>query len=310
MNENITRVMLVDDDEDYYVLMRAFLSDLPFAHFQLDWVTGYDQAMEAISQGNHQVYLIDYRIGEHDGLELLKSAQEAGCNAPIIMLTGRGDIEVDLAAMKAGASSYFNKNTLNQETLESAIRYAIERKQTELGLLKENHELQELVKIDSLTHIANRRRFDEHLTVEWNRMKREQRPLSLIMGDIDFFKLYNDKYGHQMGDACLHGIAQAMQRIIKRPGDLLARYGGEEFAVILPDTTAEGAVYIAKNLLAEVRQLKISHEKSTVSEYVTLSLGVSTIIPQNELSLESLVETADKALYEAKTQGRNRVVMM
>lgn len=172
-----------------------------------------------------------------------------------------------------------------------------------------NQQLASIAFLDGLTQIANRRRFDEYLSLEWRRLTREAAPLSLILCDVDYFKRYNDTYGHQAGDACLHQVARAISRAIKRPADLVARYGGEEFAVVLPNTNASGAVHLASAIHKEVQQLLIPHTSSSAGEYVTLSLGVSSTIPQKEISPEVLIAVADKALYEAKEQGRNRFVV-
>ena len=174
-------------------------------------------------------------------------------------------------------------------------------------LQADNQKLQRLISQDSLTGINNRRRFDEYLALEWLRMTREQQPLSLILCDIDYFKLYNDTYGHQAGDSCLKQVARTISRALKRPADLVARYGGEEFAVIMPNTNNLGAIQIAEKLRFEVHQLMIPHTASAVSEYVSLSLGVASTIPNQKLSAEKLIAAADEALYEAKKQGRNQV---
>ncbi|PSB03898.1 diguanylate cyclase domain-containing protein [Merismopedia glauca] len=176
-------------------------------------------------------------------------------------------------------------------------------------LEKANQELSRIASLDGLTQVANRRRFDEFLAQEWKRSQREQQTLSLILGDVDFFKLYNDYYGHQNGDNCLQQVAQAMKRAVKRPADLVARYGGEEFVVILPNTEAQGAIIVAQALQKEVQNLKILHAKSQVSDYVTLSLGVSSMIPSLDSSPPDLIGIADAALYEAKKQGRDRYII-
>lgn len=165
--------------------------------------------------------------------------------------------------------------------------------------------MQRLVHLDGLTEVANRRGFDQHLTKEWRRLAREQAPLSLILCDIDYFKRYNDFYGHQAGDDCLRQIAQAIVRAVQRPADLVARYGGEEFAIILPNTDAEGAVQVAQSIGAEIELLNIPHAKSHVSDVVTVSLGISSQVPHQEMSIELLIATADSSLYAAKNQGRN-----
>ncbi len=176
-------------------------------------------------------------------------------------------------------------------------------------LKRANQKLYQKATTDTLTGIANRRSFDEYLKREWKRTAREKVPLSLIMCDIDLFKNYNDLYGHQEGDACLNAVAQAIHGGAVRPGDFVARYGGEEFVVILPATPAEGALHIAEAIRAAVRRLHIPHEGSQVDTCVTLSLGIASTIPSAEESMENLLQTADAALYDAKQQGRNRVVM-
>lgn len=165
-----------------------------------------------------------------------------------------------------------------------------------------------LISLDGLTGIANRRYFDEYLEREWKRAIRCGKPLSLIMCDIDYFKAYNDTYGHLNGDECLKKVALALSDTIKRPGDLVARYGGEEFAVVLPETDQHGAVIIAEILRTDVESLKIEHVNSSNSKYVTISLGVAAAIPSMDSSFTELIIAADKALYQAKKEGRNRVI--
>ncbi|MDD2463288.1 MAG: diguanylate cyclase [Desulfobulbus sp.] len=165
---------------------------------------------------------------------------------------------------------------------------------------------------DGLTGIANRRMFDRYLNKEWRRAMREQVPLALILLDVDFFKKYNDTYGHQQGDRCLIAVAETMQKIIRRPADLAARYGGEEFAIILPNTHQEGAMLIAERVREGLQTLEIPHSGSDVSAHVSISLGVATTVPQANtdvtVAIDTFVETADRGLYQAKLQGRNRTV--
>ncbi|BAZ46051.1 diguanylate cyclase with PAS/PAC and GAF sensors [Chondrocystis sp. NIES-4102] len=192
-----------------------------------------------------------------------------------------------------------------------AIQLGIAIKQSELyqDLAIANQELEKLAVIDSLTQIANRRKFDQHLEAEWKRSLREQSPLSLIICDIDCFKLYNDTYGHLAGDRCISQVAQAISKVVKRPADLVARYGGEEFALILPNTDIQGAEYLAKHIRLQVEALRIPHINSEVDLYITLSLGVASCIPNSNLSFSTLLSAADKGLYQAKELGRNRVVI-
>jgi diguanylate cyclase (GGDEF)-like protein/PAS domain S-box-containing protein len=191
-----------------------------------------------------------------------------------------------------------------------------DRKQSEIALAhveadlkKVNQELQRLVNLDGLTQIANRRCFDERILYEWQRLYREQQPLSLLMFDVDYFKRYNDHYGHQLGDECLLRISQTVDQLVCRPADLVARYGGEEFIVILPNTNLEGAIAVAKNLHEAIADLQIPHQDSDVSDMVTISMGIASDIPNLERSPYVLINQVDQALYYAKQQGRNRSVI-
>ena len=182
-----------------------------------------------------------------------------------------------------------------------------ERKEAEAALQKANRELSRMATIDGLTQIANRRHFDACLEQEWRRLQRERQPLALILGDIDFFKFYNDYYGHQLGDDCLWSVAQAIEANVRRPADLAARYGGEEFAVILPNTHLEGGVHVAEGIRGAVSGLQINHSRSAVAAHITMSIGVSAVVPAEGQSIEKLLQTADSALYQAKSEGRNCV---
>ncbi len=166
-------------------------------------------------------------------------------------------------------------------------------------------DLERLSQIDSLTQLYNRRHFDLYLHREFLRSRRQESPLSVILCDVDYFKSYNDIYGHQAGDNCLRQIAAALAATVKRPGDLIARYGGEEFVMVLPDTTAAGAIAIAELVRAKIETLNISHKGSQVSNHVTISLGVAALC--GDLKEEVLLERADQSLYQAKHAGRNTV---
>ncbi|PSB17237.1 diguanylate cyclase [filamentous cyanobacterium CCP2] len=183
----------------------------------------------------------------------------------------------------------------------------IRRKEAEAALREANQALERLANLDGLTQVANRRRFDAYLAQEWSRSLREQTNLALILFDVDYFKAYNDCYGHLQGDECLQHITQAVSHTIKRPTDLLARYGGEEFVVLLPNTHTNGAIAVAQTIQRAIQQLKISHAQSKISDTVTLSLGVASLIPTPEQSPDDLIARADAALYDAKSQGRDRI---
>ncbi|PZO40513.1 MAG: hypothetical protein DCF19_11460 [Pseudanabaena frigida] len=179
----------------------------------------------------------------------------------------------------------------------------------ESSLRQANQELERLVNLDGLTQIANRRCFNERIVHEWQRLHREQQPLSLLMFDVDYFKRYNDHYGHQMGDTCLVKIAQAVNHLMCRPADLVARYGGEEFIVILPNTDLDGAIAVADRIHIEIQNLQIPHQYSDVSDVVSVSLGIACDIPNIERSPYVLINQSDQALYYAKQKGRNQSVI-
>lgn len=189
--------------------------------------------------------------------------------------------------------------------LADQLAIAIQQAELYEQLQQANQELQRLATSDGLTRLANRRRFDQYLNEQWLSLAREQQPLSLILCDIDFFKAYNDTYGHVSGDQCLQQVAMAIATGAKRPADLVARYGGEEFAVILPNTGGAGAIQVAQEIRANIKQLQIPHRHSPISSFVTLSLGIACLIPRRNGRVDRLLQQADRALYQAKAQGRD-----
>jgi diguanylate cyclase (GGDEF)-like protein len=201
---------------------------------------------------------------------------------------------------------YFTAAPLCDST--GKITGAVETLQDITDQKKAQIALEQLANHDGLTGIANRRSFDERLSNEWKRERRDLRTLSLLMIDVDHFKLYNDTYGHQAGDSCLQEIARVMDQVVYRPGDLVARYGGEEFAVILTATHAHGACIVAQRILDRIAELAIPHS-SGEGGHVTLSIGIATSLPKPDMTLENLISAADGALYRAKHAGRNCFVM-
>jgi diguanylate cyclase (GGDEF)-like protein len=192
--------------------------------------------------------------------------------------------------------------------LTTQVTIAIQQSELYTQLEKANQQLKQLAILDGLTSIANRRYFDLVLNNEWQRLAREQKSLSLILSDIDYFKNYNDTFGHQEGDRCLQQVAKILKQAVRRPADLVARYGGEEFAVILPNTNSQGALFVANIIRQALKRSKLPHPQSQVSAYVTLSIGTATIIPQSDRNESVLIKMADNALYLAKQQGRDRIV--
>jgi two-component system, cell cycle response regulator len=193
------------------------------------------------------------------------------------------------------------------QQLTTHVTIAIQQSELLRELENANRKLHRLATQDGLTGIANRREFDRVIQIEWQRLYREKKPISLILCDIDFFKLYNDTYGHPAGDFCLKQVAKVLQNASKRPADLVARYGGEEFAIVLPDTDAEGTLFVAQRILEDLRDLQIPHSKSKIASHVTLSIGLCTKMPNLEDKASNTIEAADYALYQAKSNGRNQI---
>ncbi|MEW6613908.1 MAG: diguanylate cyclase [Thermodesulfobacteriota bacterium] len=187
------------------------------------------------------------------------------------------------------------------------LRNITENKKMEKALRESEEKFRRLSYMDDLTGVANRRYFEEIFNVEWGRGARDRSPMSLIMCDIDFFKAYNDRLGHQSGDDALKQVADLLRSTLRRPGDMAARYGGEEFVVVLPDTDKKGAALVAELLRANVEVSGIAHPDSPICKSVTISIGVATTIPGGRHKPASLISKADHAMYQAKKEGRNRV---
>ena len=211
---------------------------------------------------------------------------------------------------KADLEIMLETTTEHADLVEAQLHNEIcDRQKAQAALSLANRELEKLSVLDSLTQVANRRRFDDYLITEWQKLKQEKAPLALILGDIDYFKFYNDTYGHPIGDYCLQQVALAIECVIESTPGLVARYGGEEFGIILPNANKQQALRVAQKIAVSVSQLHIAHQNSLVSEYVTISLGVHSLIPNFDTAPDLIVALADKALYEAKEQGRNQACL-
>ncbi len=304
--ESQSLVLIVDDEPFIRLILRHFLER---ESYQIAEAQNGIEAINLFNQLHPDIVLLDAIMPDMDGFECCTQLELLDCNkhTPILMITGLEDQESVDRAFAVGAMDFVTK-PIHWPVLRQRVKRLIQQSQLQQKLEAVNLELQRLVTIDGLTQIANRRRFEEYFYQEWQRLKREQRPLSLILCDVDFFKLYNDTYGHRVGDRCLQKIAQAIKDMIKRPGDLVARYGGEEFAVILPNTDTKGATHVADEICHTVRTLAIPHQNSQVSSYVTISVGFTTEIPQPDSDLEEMIAAADRALYKAKAVGRDRFV--
>jgi diguanylate cyclase (GGDEF)-like protein len=315
---SIATLLLIDDNPTNLRVATEYLRSNQFEILTArDGRTGIERAKLA----KPDLILLDVQMPGLDGFatcELLKKEDELK-QIPVLFMTAQTDVEAVVKGFAVGAVDYITKpvqvaelvarvNThLTISRLQRELFAEIaERRQTEDALRKANQELHRLAVLDELTQIANRRRFDQYLEAQWNQ---PQHPaLSLLLCDVDYFKRYNDHYGHQAGDHCLHMVAQTLSRVVSKAKDLVARYGGEEFAAILPDTDLAGAVRVAEGIRAELHKLRIPHEYSAAAPIVTLSIGAASIVPGPHNQPSEVIATADAALYRAKAEGRDRVV--
>jgi len=322
-------ILIVDDSPDSRSLLQTMLESA--GQTDVHCVESASAAFRYLGLDNPEpahpavdLILMDIQMPGVDGIEATQKIRAVGVfqDIPIVMVTAKSQVENLQAAFRAGAMDYLTKPVKRVELLSrvhSALQLKREldrrrvREQELLGVARRleaaNAILLRLSAVDELTGIANRRRFDEFFNEEWRRAARNGSSLSLIMADVDYFKAFNDTQGHQAGDGCLQRVAGALNRGVSRPGDLVARYGGEEFAVVLPNTSVEGAKHLAESLRAAVEGLDISHAVSAFGERVTISLGVAAIVPTRDTNLLDLITAADLALYQAKHDGRNRVVV-
>jgi two-component system chemotaxis family response regulator WspR len=319
-DENAAMVLLVDDQAMIGEAVRRGLSNQENIDFH--FCADPHQAIAQAVRIKPTVILQDLVMPGLDGLSLVREYRNhpATRDIPIIVLSTKEDPLIKSAAFAAGANDYLVKLPDNIE-LVARIRYHSRSYMTLLQrdaayralrvsqqqLLDTNLVLQRLMNSDGLTGLSNRRHFDEYLELEWRRSLRDQSQLSLLMIDVDYFKSYNDNFGHLDGDEALRKVAAAIREASARPSDLPARYGGEEFALVLPSTSPGGARLVAEKLRQTVAALKIPHNSPTEGSSLTISIGLSTMTPQPGGDCRQLILAADKGLYLAKKNGRNQV---
>lgn len=269
-------------------------------YYEIVVATSGKQALALAQDIRPDLVLLDIMMPGMDGYEVCRElkSEPRTRNIPVIFITAKVQTEDEVLGFELGGADYITK--------PFRLPAVLARIKTQLDLKRKYDLLETLAALDGLTEIPNRRRFDDALEHEWRRIQRTGRPLTVIMMDIDFFKNYNDQYGHMAGDECLRLVALALSQIVNRPGDLVARFGGEEFVALLPDTGPQAARHLAESMREGVAGLKIPHAASSVADHVTLSLGAATRVPNLDLPPGSLVEEADRLLYQAKQEGRNR----
>ena len=297
--ERRPRLLVVDDQPvNIQVLYQAFAAD-----HQILMATGGEQALALCVAQQPDLVLLDVVMPGMDGHEVCRrlKADAATRDIPIIFVTAHSDEAAETLGLELGAADFISK-PINPKIVRARVR-------TQLTLKAQSDLLRQWVYIDGLTGVFNRRHFDERLASEWGRAERTGTALSVVLLDVDFFKRYNDRYGHQAGDDCLRSVAACLKACIKRPGDLVARYGGEEFVCLLPDTDLAGAMVVARHLGAAVHALQIAHADSAAAAVVTVSLGVccqSSRPVRQAAGAAALLRQADSQLYLAKSSGRHQ----
>ena len=297
MNQ-VRKILLIEDDRQQQRLMEEMVNNFRRKPFSLTVAATYSDGLKKLLSGQYAAALLVDRLGESDGLALLREARIGGSVTPVILLTAEDSEEVDHAAMEAGAVDYLVKAAVTPRLLERSLRYALKIDETMA-------QMRQLAQRDELTHLLNRREFQRILEEEWDRGVRFHRPFSLIMIDIDYFKLINDTHGHQVGDEVLRHVASLLAGQIRNV-DRVARYGGEEFALIMVETDRATAMASMKRLGVLLLETPCIVRPELTIE-VTLSAGVACSLEDGSSATE-LVAAADRALYAAKKSGRNRIV--
>lgn len=291
------KLLVVDDQPiNIQVLYRCFAGD-----YQVFMATSGEQALSLCKSNPPDLILLDVVMPGVDGFEVCKrlKADEAARHIPVIFITSHTDPAQETHGLNLGAVDFIAK-PVNPDVVRARVK-------THLTLKFQSDLLRKLVFLDGLTGVYNRRYFDQQIFTEWSRASRNQSPLSLILLDVDYFKRFNDQYGHQAGDDALRMVAHALKSCLRRPADLVARYGGEEFGCILPETSYEDALVIAQELERKVRELAVPHASTSLESVITVSLGLATRPGNAEGDVGALIGLADSLLYEAKRNGRARV---
>ena len=294
-------ILVVDDMTTTLLLLHDLLKDT----YEVKIAKSGTKALEILESPNDiDLILLDIEMPDINGYDVCKRIKnnETIKNIPIIFITGRTSQEDEEYGLNLGAIDYITK-PFNKAIVKLRIK-------NYLNLKIKNDMLEKLSMYDALTNIRNRRYFDETFEKTFSEIKRDKKSLAVLMIDIDFFKLYNDNYGHGQGDETLRKVAKALEKTIKRASDFVARYGGEEFVILLKDINKDGVEAVANNLLNAIRELKITHEFSKIENYVTVSIGASFYNSRSDVTKLELLLKADEALYNVKNSGRNNFAIL
>ena len=294
-------ILVVDDMTTTLLLLHDLLKDT----YEVKIAKSGTKALEILNSPNDiDLILLDIEMPDINGYDVCKRIKnnETIKNIPIIFITGRTSQEDEEYGLNLGAIDYITK-PFNKAIVKLRIKNYLEMK-------IKNDMLEKLSMYDGLTNIRNRRFFDETFEKTFSEIKRDKKSLAVLMIDIDFFKPYNDNYGHGQGDETLRKVAKALEKTIKRASDFVARYGGEEFVILLKDINKDGVEAVANNLLNAVRELKITHEFSKIENYVTVSIGASFYNSNSDITKLELLLKADETLYNVKNSGRNNFAIL
>ena len=294
-------ILVVDDMTTTLLLIHDLLKDT----YEVKIAKSGTKALEILESPNDiDLILLDIEMPDINGYDVCKRIKnnETIKNIPIIFITGRTSQEDEEHGLNLGAIDYITK-PFNKAIVKLRIK-------NYLNLKIKNDMLEKLSMYDGLTNIRNRRFFDETFEKTFSEIKRDKKSLAVLMIDIDFFKPYNDNYGHGQGDETLRKVAKALEKTIKRASDFVARYGGEEFVILLKDINKDGVEAVANNLLNAIRELKITHEFSKIENYVTVSIGVSYYNSSSDITKLELLLKADETLYNVKNSGRNNFAIL
>ena len=300
IQEEKASILIVDDEKSNLVILAEILK----AKYKVVLAKSGRQAIERAIKQPPDLILLDIVMPEMDGYQVLYELKNNDIlrDIPVIFISALRDYADEEKGLVLGAVDYISKPFSHPIVLA--------RVNNHIKIVRQRKLIESIALLDSVTGIPNRRNYESRIEMEWLRAIRERTAFTLLFLDIDYFKFFNDNYGHSKGDEALKAVANNIYRNIRRPADFVARTGGEEFAVLLPNTEKEGALHRAELIRASIEAMGIPHHYSTVSSVLTVSIGVTCCLPNQESDLQLFIDEADKMLYRAKNAGRNQVIFV